>query len=124
MDTDAVESSESRSSSSSSEEEAVVEKKKCKIKAKHSVDKKHEEKHGVKCKYEEQVIGEVHEVKKPKLDMQKRGKTSVVVQSLQSVPKVHTKKAAQASTLASATEAADPVTVSKDDLNSILEFVR
>ena len=124
LDTDVVDSSESGYSSSSSEEETVIEKKKCKIKVKHSVDKKHQEKHGVKHKYEEQVIGELCEVKKPKSDMQKKGKTRVVVQSLQSAPKVYTKKAALASTLTSATEAADTVTVSKDDFNSLLEFVR
>ena len=86
--------------------------------------KKHQEKHGVKHKYEEHIIGELCEVKKPKSDTQKKGKTSVVVQSLQSAPKVDTKKAALASTLTSATEAADTVTVSKDDFNSLLEFVR
>ena len=66
--------SDSASSSSSREDETVIETKKHKIKAKHTVDKKRDKKHGVKCKYEEQIIGEVCELKKLKSDMQKKGK--------------------------------------------------
>ena len=125
-DTDAVDSSDSdsASSSSSSEDETVIETKKHKIKAKHSVDKKHHRKHGVKHKYEEQIIGEVHELKKPKSDMQKKGKTGEAVQSMQLASTLDTKKPSPASTMGSATEAADTGTVSKGDFNSLLEFVR
>ena len=62
-DTNPVDSSQSKSpSSSSSEEEQVIEKKKCKMGLKHGVDRKHAEKHGVKHKYEKNVIREVHEI--------------------------------------------------------------
>ena len=117
-DTDAVDRSDSdsassSSSSSSSENETVIETKKHKIKAKHSVDKKCDKKHGVKRKYKEQIIGEVCELKKPKSDMQKKGKTGVTVQAMQSTSKLDTKKASTASYVGSATESADTVTVSK-----------
>ena len=65
----------------------------------------------------------MHELKKPKSDMQKKGKTGIAVQSMQSASTLDTKKPSPASTVGSATEA-DTVTVSKDDFNSLLEFVR
>ena len=111
-------------SSSSSEDETVIETKKHKIKSQHSVDKKCDKKHGVKHKYEEETIGEVHELKKLKSDMQKKGKTGVTVQAMQSTSKLDTKEASTASYVRLATESADTVTVSKEDFNNLLEFVR
>ena len=46
------------------------------------------------------------------------------MQAMQLTSKLDTKKASTASYVGSATESADTVTVSKEDFNSLLEFVR